>query len=164
VKAAVINNKASFETAPQLFPSEKKQEDRKRWKVKCANIWEQAKKKSEKQLPRSFKRKYGLCQTHQEQEGCWEGPGETLALKTKQEKRSSKKFKLRLKAKAAAVPEGKEVPEGMPLEGKRAPPGDLRSLKAARVILSELVSSSCIGQPCWTHGQIWSIGEESTQL
>lgn len=43
---------------PQLCPSEKKQENRKLWKVKCENIWEQAKKKSEKQLPRNMKRKY----------------------------------------------------------------------------------------------------------
>lgn len=32
----------------------------------CENTWEQAKKKSEEQLPKGIKRKYGLCQTHQD--------------------------------------------------------------------------------------------------
>lgn len=78
---------------PQLCPSEKKQEDRKLWKVKCEDIWERAKSKTEKQLPRSIKRKYGFCQTHQEQEGCWGGPGETPALKTKQKQEAQREVK-----------------------------------------------------------------------
>lgn len=43
-----INKKGILKKNNQLWLSEKKQEDCKWWKVNCENIWEQAKKKSEK--------------------------------------------------------------------------------------------------------------------
>lgn len=61
------------------------------------------------------------------------------------------------------MPEGREVPEEVPLDREKGSRGDLRSHKAASVMCVGM-SVAAVSDPWWTHGQIWSIGEESRQL